>query len=471
MLIDSYPIGLRKGHLVISIHDRIWVFDTGSPLSFGESELRLGTRRHPLPGTIPGAGGKLIGVGDLSRMLECEVAGLIGNDVINLYDHELDLDAGKLELHEEGTLADVGRKIPVKFQRGCPTLKCRWKKHEFHAVFDTGAPHSHLASDLCADMPAIGSARDSHPLIGEFEAELVHPSPAIKASGVIVSERWLRMPTAVENMLKLVGWKGIVGTELLLSRRVRYLPSRGLLLVRLGKREASGRILSTGMVLSLLGLTALVLAANTSPDSAEIAGFLAGGGTALLVTGLCGSIAGAIGLRRMNRKRVMRYKATPTAMACDTPPQVVEAGTQDHLSEIRSLTELVAKITRERDVLKRKAEDSDKAMQQVGNLWTLLDFNRMMRAEGKMVERQAIQEVESEVEALLEYLHMHPYDIPAGTPIRSLPDGSYVIADKTAATTPDLSGTVKSVRSRAVIRTPGEGPPVFIIPAKIAIYT
>jgi hypothetical protein len=172
----EYPLHFRAKHLFLELDARLWLVDTGSPMSFGApGEVAIADRRFQLTPAFHG-----LNATSLSASVGVDCAGLLGADVLNEFDFRL----------------------------------------------DTGAQLSYLDSAAELDrLPSAGQAQDFYPGFGEFATETWQVPMTV--AGAEYTIRCGVLPALLSTALSLFGTDGILGNELLEGRTVVYAPRRG----------------------------------------------------------------------------------------------------------------------------------------------------------------------------------------------------------------------------------------------------
>jgi len=120
------------------------------------------------------------------------------------------------------------------------------------------------------------------------------------------------------------------------------------------------------------------------------------------------------------------------------------------------------------DIISRR--DLRNALARLATIRETAEFTRRINADGKLQDREALQQLIMEIEAAIADLGMEILHIPAGSPIANLPIGSFSILTVLPAESPATAGTVKESLSDAVFIKDDSGKAVFIAPAKLRVY-
>jgi hypothetical protein len=225
---QTHPLVFRDNHLYVSIEGALWVYDTGSPNTFGE------TTGNP----FNGASLLRRNMDEFSGYLGVKVAGLIGTDTLNALDHLLDLRPDKMSLTcSNEPLACDGNAHGLRFisptpgsAAGIPTLLASLGGTASDYIFDTGAPLSYHIGPVPEGAVPCCTKRDFWPSIGYFLTETFHVQTHLDAS-----QRWLkfgRPPAQLEQTLKGYHTCGIIGNEVMRGRVTGYFPRRSLLILQ-----------------------------------------------------------------------------------------------------------------------------------------------------------------------------------------------------------------------------------------------
>ena len=93
---QTLSLKFETGHLYLAIDGVEWMFDTGSPTSFGAVDsIVLDGEAFKIPSSYMGMDAE-----KLSGFANHPTCGLIGSDVINRFDVRLDVDSGEMILSD-----------------------------------------------------------------------------------------------------------------------------------------------------------------------------------------------------------------------------------------------------------------------------------------------------------------------------------------------------------------------------------
>lgn len=215
---------LLDGHPYLELDGELWLFDTGSPTSFGRAQrVRVAGAESEVPRGMLGVDADVLG-GFVGR----PVAGLLGTDVLGASDWILDLRAGTATAGDGLDLRGASSSLD-EFM-GLPIVAAEIGAGTARMIFDTGAQLSYWQDDALARHPAAGEHDDFFPGMGSFRVQ-AHLVP-LRVAGVQLETRCARLPGMLALALDLAGVDGLLGCDLLRGRAVGWFPRRSTL--RLG---------------------------------------------------------------------------------------------------------------------------------------------------------------------------------------------------------------------------------------------
>ena len=220
----SLPLKFETGHLYFTLGEDDWMFDTGSPTSFGAvNAIAIEGEDFQIPAAYMG-----MDAVQLCNLADHPVCGLIGGDLINQFDVRIDIDAGEIQFSKE-ELCVEGTTIHLGQFMGIPSLEVCIGDEAFRMFFDTGAQVSYFQHRSLTSYPAAGTISDFYPGYGQFETA-THTLEA-QIGGQAISLRCGDLPKMLAAGLMMGGAKGIVGNEILPGRFAGYFPRRGQLVL------------------------------------------------------------------------------------------------------------------------------------------------------------------------------------------------------------------------------------------------
>jgi len=203
-----------KNHLALRLSPGPWLVDTGSGVSFGEAPvLHLSEVIHRVK---PSHGN--MGVQRLSKLTNERRVGLIGNDILGLYDIVFRLGdghGGVAEFHQRLPREKPGKRVDISLIEGrnVPTVMTAVEGlGDRRMIFATGSQYSYLASLAGLDAHPIGKGKDFLPSCGTFAVDLYEVT--VKLGSITASLKFAHHPK-VSKALKTMKADGIIGWEIL----------------------------------------------------------------------------------------------------------------------------------------------------------------------------------------------------------------------------------------------------------------
>jgi len=209
-------------HLYLSLGDQLWLFDTGAPQSFGEGEkLAILEKEFPVASSFMG-----LDANKVSEHAGVEMQGLLGADIINHFDYQIDVQNESNEISQDSI--EMGQSpLQIKEFMGIPILTAEIGGAEYSMFFDSGAQYSYFQGDDLSSFPSLGKVSDFYPGVGPFETDTF--SVPMTIGSVEISTQCGKLPDLLAMTLSMADTSGIIGNELLYDRVVTYSPRRNLL--------------------------------------------------------------------------------------------------------------------------------------------------------------------------------------------------------------------------------------------------
>jgi len=218
-------INLVNGHLLLQLPDGEYIIDTGSPFSISlAGGFDLGEGRISLPATNHGHTAAIF-----SELVNHQVQGLIGFDIINRYNVVFNVPSSEVEF-SAAPLNMAGETVQLASVRGgYQIITAIINGKSYKLVFDTAAPVSYLKSADLRTFPPAGKFADFIPNLGEFSVDTFKVEMRL---GTLAVELRCGEPTT-EVLAKIddLGTTGIIGSDLLLNRKIGYFPKKGELVI------------------------------------------------------------------------------------------------------------------------------------------------------------------------------------------------------------------------------------------------
>ena len=220
----THPLVFRDNHLFVQIDGALWVYDTGADSSFGVRPVSLLGPAQNISADYAG-----FTAGDISRFLGESVEGTIGADLINPFDHLIDLRTNTLTVSDEELTCD-GHVQSLDFLMGVPMLEAQVGGARCKLFFDTGAQISYYQGSLPDGSEYAGQLRDFYPTVGEFTTDTFRFPVVLKGFSPVV--RCGNLPGLMGMSLGMAGVSGILGNELMRRRITGYFPRRHHLILQ-----------------------------------------------------------------------------------------------------------------------------------------------------------------------------------------------------------------------------------------------
>lgn len=221
----SHPLIFSKNHLFVEIKGALWVYDTGADSSFGDRATGLLGPNEDIDELYAGQ----FSAQDISSFLGETVAGIIGADIINRYDHVIDLKACRLTV-SDAELTSEGYVQPLEFFMGVPMLKANIGGVPHSLFFDTGAQISYFQGTPPADAVDAEDLEDFFPTIGPFRTQTKHIKVGL--NGLSQTLRCGKLPGMMGMALSMANVSGILGNEVMRGRVTAYYPRRQQLVLQ-----------------------------------------------------------------------------------------------------------------------------------------------------------------------------------------------------------------------------------------------
>jgi hypothetical protein len=221
----SYRLVFKNDHLYVEIDGALWVYDTGADSTFGDSATGL---LGPKEEVAPLYAGQF-SAADISGFLGETVAGIIGADIINRYDHIIDLKANRLTV-SDGDLTSEGFVQPLEFFMGVPMLKANIGGAAHSLFFDTGAQISYFQGTAPVDAVDAEDLEDFFPMVGAFRTQTKHINVGL--NGLSHTLRCGKLPGMMGMALSMANVSGILGNEVMRGRVTSFYPRRQQLVLQ-----------------------------------------------------------------------------------------------------------------------------------------------------------------------------------------------------------------------------------------------
>lgn len=193
---------ISNGHYFYVHNDKNYLIDTGSPFSFGESDVLFGGNTYTLKKNA------YLETINQSGLFHLETDGLIGMDILKghiftILKNESKIEFGKSDRAFSNIISiesAFGDTLLVKVQ--IDNLPCK-------ALFDTGAWIGYASSQLVSQSSTIGDITDFNPIIGQINTTKHDVSLTIgdKTTKITVG----KMTSMIEMPLKMLAVNFVFG--------------------------------------------------------------------------------------------------------------------------------------------------------------------------------------------------------------------------------------------------------------------
>lgn len=216
-------------HIFVEDNHDLFVYDTGAQMSFSLSDYTPLDNEIKVQREAPGLNAKM-----LSDYVGVPVVGLIGIDILNQYNHIIDLKTNILtyakpnvDLRCRGNVI----KLAPRSKKGIPILEPWINEATNDYIFDTGAQFSYHFGDIPKEHIECIEIEDFWAPIGVFKTQSYHAQ--VRAGGL---ERWVHFGVPPKKLVSAIeqpfGVKGILGNELMRNRVSGYFPSRAEIILQ-----------------------------------------------------------------------------------------------------------------------------------------------------------------------------------------------------------------------------------------------
>jgi len=222
----QYPFQMEKGHPFLKLNDQLWLIDTGSSLSFGDTRsITLSEQTFTITRAIQQVD---LDAAALSKFTGVACTGLLGADILGRFDIVFDAQRGTIDfLTDEVTLP--GKNNPLRFSYHAPCVETEVNGKRISMVWDTGAQLSYLEASMSKGVQTTGTADDFFPGLGKFTVQTYQTDLSI--SDVVLHLQCGTLPNELAYLLTATNTQGILGNQVLMNRKVGYFPRRSLLVL------------------------------------------------------------------------------------------------------------------------------------------------------------------------------------------------------------------------------------------------
>jgi hypothetical protein len=201
----SYPLIEHDGHYIVDTGTHRWLLDTGSPVSVGTGNIRLGTTGVRLRDNFMG-----LTIEWLQEMVGTHFDALVGMDALRC--KRFMIDVANEQVHFGIWRHQItGLQHNFYTEMGLPVLDIKMDGDYCPMVFDTGAKISYLPEHMLEYQEQLEDIDDFYPGLGRFKAE-VYETELDLGEGDCVTEAAV-LPEQLSTLLDLLGVLGILGNN------------------------------------------------------------------------------------------------------------------------------------------------------------------------------------------------------------------------------------------------------------------
>jgi hypothetical protein len=206
MHVAEYTWRLQKGHPVVSIGGKSYLFSTGSEFSVGNAPILLDRRDIDPRPSCQG-----VTVANLRKRFGGELAGMLGCDLLSPFTINVYPEEHLVRFSEEQVTGDIS--LPVSMIRGAPVIKTLVAGREMSLLLDTAAAISLLPETVVMSSELQGRNRTYHPRAGSFLTQ--YYTCEICIGGECRLYRIGILPECLDEVLCQDGIDGVLGVDLL----------------------------------------------------------------------------------------------------------------------------------------------------------------------------------------------------------------------------------------------------------------
>lgn len=167
----TLPLTTSNGHFIVTIDDKNYILDTGSPVSYSFTEkttfVPFGDK-HLIFLPFPLKGVKE----EIEELVNMPIHGIIGLDTMKeLKRMEISKEGGYVKFGGDSVSDSTGYSIPFEENNGVLTIGIKVNGKNTRVILDTGARIDYMDPSLLDTSNAISHERDYNPILGNFEVD------------------------------------------------------------------------------------------------------------------------------------------------------------------------------------------------------------------------------------------------------------------------------------------------------------
>lgn len=167
----TLPLTTSNGHFIVTIDDKNYILDTGSPVSYSfadKTSFVLFGDKHLtfLPFPLKGVKEEIKG------LVNMPVSGIVGLDTMKeLKRMEISKEDGYVKFGGEDIPDSTAYSIPFEENNGVLTIGIKVNGKDTRVILDTGARIDYMDPSLLDTSNSIGHESDYNPILGHFEVD------------------------------------------------------------------------------------------------------------------------------------------------------------------------------------------------------------------------------------------------------------------------------------------------------------
>ena len=215
----TLPLTTSNGHFIVTIDDKNYILDTGSPVSYSfadRTSFVLFGDKHLTFLPFPLKGVKE----EIEELVEMPVSGIIGLSTMKeLKRLEISKEDGYVKFGGDSVSDSDTYSIPIEESNGVLTTTIKMNGKDTRVILDTGARIDYMDPSLLDTTNPVSHERDYNPILGHFEVD------GYKTTYGIGDQEIETITYAATDMLKnyvlsmgIGGVNGVVGLNALLEK-------------------------------------------------------------------------------------------------------------------------------------------------------------------------------------------------------------------------------------------------------------
>ena len=167
----TLPLTTSNGHFIVTVEDKNYILDTGSPVSYSFTEkttfVPFGDKHFIfLPFPLKEV------KEEIEELVSMPISGIIGLDTMKeLKRMEISKEEGYVTFGGEDVSKEDGYSIPFEENNGVLTIGIKVNGKDTRVILDTGARIDYMDPSLLDTSNAISHESDYNPILGHFEVD------------------------------------------------------------------------------------------------------------------------------------------------------------------------------------------------------------------------------------------------------------------------------------------------------------